>query len=279
MINILTRSASFPTNILIKNYCLKKKIPLSFFNPFDEIFRPCDFKENKIILPRTSGVLFDDIDLHLAEELEKSGQKIINSPSSIRLIRDKDRQFLKLKREQLAPLPFALCRGKIEDLQGYLEAELKDTTSGFLVKSIRSNLGKGQYKKNNFKELNTLWNEFLKKEDQRFLITPFMKEFNEYRVLFIGDHHFGIEKAPGIFGHQRNSDNSNFSKFEIPKEMLELTKKIKLSFELHYGAIDFVKWKKQLYVLEVNSCPGFSHLQNIFEEDISEILISSALNL
>lgn len=278
MINILTRSASFPTNLLIKNYCANKKIPLKFFNPFAETFNLSDFKENSIFLLRTSGILFDDIDLHLAEYLEQNDHRVYNSTSSIRLLRDKDRQFLKLKHEKLSPLPFALCRGKIEQLREYLETELEDISGGFLIKSIRSNLGKGQYKLKNFKELSSRWDQFLKKEDQRYLITPFMKEFNEYRVLFIQDHHFGIEKAPGIFGHQRNSDNSEFSKIVISNEFLDLTQKIQKSFQLHYGAIDFVKWNNQLYVLEVNSSPGFYHLQNVFKENIAEILIKSILN-
>jgi glutathione synthase/RimK-type ligase-like ATP-grasp enzyme len=273
MILKLKLISAFPTNILIKSYCQQNDIAYRFINPFEEVFDFSKLKGDEVILPRSSGVLFDDLDLHLAEELEKRGHKVVNNSQALRILRDKDRQLLRLEREKLKPLPYALLRGKVDQASDYLKSRLGECPDGYLVKSIRSNLGKGQFKTENNEELTKLWSEFLIKQDQRYIITPFMKEFKEYRVLFLGDEFFAVEKAPGLFGHQRNSDNSDFSPFEITKEMKALSMNVKKSFQLDYGALDLVLWNDQLYILEVNGLPGFSHVEKVLEKNLTEKFI------
>lgn len=273
MIIFLTRSPSFPSNIELKNACKNHDKDHTFLNPFEETIHHFPLNSGDTIIPRCSGVLFDDLDLHLCEQWESQGYQVINHSQSLRLLRDKDRQFLFCEKEKLPIHPFALLRGDPSHAVDYLQSRLGDCPHGYLIKSIRSNQGKGQFKAESLNELQLRWRDFQRKQDQRYLVTPYMEDFREFRILFIDNQYYGVEKSKAHYGHQRNADNSNFSPFTIPSEIQSLTQKVKRTFKLFYGAIDLVFWRDQYYILEINGLPGLSGMSQALETNLAEKFI------
>ena len=141
---------------------------------------------------RTSGILFDDIDLTLAKEFEERGARLHIPIPALRIFRDKSAQAQWLHTQGIPGVKSLVLRGQLNPT----EFETWDSSSEeFIVKSIRGNKGIG-VKKFSRSDLSKFWEQTSNSFDQRYIIQPFLKEALEVRHLILGDEHFFIQKNP-----------------------------------------------------------------------------------
>jgi glutathione synthase/RimK-type ligase-like ATP-grasp enzyme len=248
----------------------KKKIPCVFFNPFDMPSRDSidlTLMNETLIMPRTSGVLFDDWDLTLLEEMILRGATSTHSPSGIAILRDKDRQYLHLIRNEINCVPTLIHRGPLEvnHLTAFCDSK------NWVLKANRGNKGIG-HQLLSTNDLLDFWKVARNRNDQRYIIQPFYEDIVEQRLLVIGDDQFLLTKKPGD-SWKKNASTSQFCATtpspEQARELDIISKAIKNAIGLNCFAVDlFVVNKKEntYQVLEVNAHPGMSAASEALSE-------------
>lgn len=259
---VFTRDQNLLSCKRIAQLAKEKNIPCIFFNPFDmpsTVSIDLSLMNETLVMPRTSGVLFDDWDLSLLEEMILQGATSTHSPSGIAILRDKDRQFLHLTRNKINCVPTLIHRGPLEmnNLMAFCDSKK------WVLKSNRGNKGIG-HKLLSSIELLDLWKMARKRNDQRYIIQPFYENIKEQRLLVIGTNQFLLTKKTGD-SWKKNASTSLFCAAtptnEQARELQLICEKIKSSVGLHCFAIDLfvVNKKENIYeVLEVNAHPGMS---------------------
>jgi glutathione synthase/RimK-type ligase-like ATP-grasp enzyme len=288
---VFTKSATLPSIQGLKDAAHKLGLPLKVFNPFQELTWDTAKGElstelvpyiswnsignQELILLRTSGVLFDDMDLYLGEELKERGAHLHCPISSLQMLRNKNQQALWLSRQGLAHVKTLLKRGPLTTE----ELELWCVSKEYVVKSVRGNKGIG-LKKFNKEELLDFWEQLQAGQDQRYLIQPFHGETREIRHLVIGEDSFFIEKFPGS-DWRRNAEFSVFKEVALEnteKEILLVNAKhIQHELKATCFAIDYLYVENNWEILEINANPGLHEANKHFEVNLYEIYLNSFL--
>lgn len=267
---VFTKNANLPTIMGLIDAGQRQNIQISPVNPFQETTWCSNLQENlpftqgesALLLIRTSGIEFDDWDLHLAESLEKKGHKLATPLSTTRLLRNKDAQTLWLSDQGLPHVPTLIQRGplSLDILENWQKSD------EFVLKSVRGNKGIGILKLTK-EELVSHWQR--KTHDQRYLIQPFIKG-KEFRHLVLGREHFFIEKI-GLDEEKEWRRNSEFALFKEADPnsfdmdaQIKMAQKIQETLGLKSFAIDLLESNDGLQILEINANPGLMSASQVF---------------
>ncbi len=262
---ILTRNEELQSIKELKKLAISSGLTPEIINPFDQLHlhhnQDCS---SCIILPRTSGILFDDIDLTLSELLIQQGAMGPIPIQAIRILRDKDRQYIFLKSLQLPLVPSILHRGKLES--SHIDEGL------WIVKSIRGNKGIG-IERFSKEDLLDFWSKALQRNDQRYIIQPFIKSALEKRILCLGSKLYAIDKENRVNDDwKKNAQYAEFTKARPSKDEEELFKshaqKIKDHLKLPAFAIDYILNENEWNILEVNVHPGLEASSEAMGENL-----------
>lgn len=223
------------------------------------------FNSEDLLLIRSSGVEFDDIDLTFAQHLENRGIHAAELLSSLRILRNKDQQMLYLNHLNLPIVPTWILRGKISQEMPWCQ---KSGVEKFVLKSVRGNKGIGQ-KLLTRSELKTFWEDALNKNDQRYLIQPYLDSAPEIRVLALGENIFYLGRKEGR-DWRKNSDFASFYPYPIGVDEKNTIDRyvsiLKASLSLKVFAIDLIRdQEKNWLILEVNGHPGLEASKHAME--------------
>lgn len=127
------------------------------------------------------------------------------------------------------------------------------------------------------KQLAELENSFPKKG---LLLQEFMPIKNDIRVLVIGHEALGAIKrtAPADDFRSNISIGGSGENITLTSEMKELAEKLSRKTKNSVLGVDFFEFKKNLYVLEINSTPGFSGFKKYSGIDPSIKLLKYIIN-
>lgn len=275
---LFTRDSSLASIVNISQLAQSHQLNLFLINPFEISIEDSSFQalleeqnfEETIVLNRCSGITFDDHDLNLCDFLVDKGCFCPHRISSLRILRDKDQQYLFLKKKDYPMVKTFIHRGLLteEKLRNFdLTTEQELESKLWIVKSIRGNKGIGILRLTT-KELLSFWEKAVAQRDQRFLIQPFLgKEphshegAREIRILNLGVRNLAVEKEQGSHW-KKNAQFSSFKEASIKKsernQLFHLSDKIKDDLSLPHMAVDFI-WNslnQRWEILEVNTHPG-----------------------
>jgi len=148
-----------------------------------------------------------------------------------------------------------------------------------LLKPIFGSQGKGIHIIKNKKDL-----ESKTKFQKIFYLQEFIgnienKKFSDIRVM--------VSNHKVIYAVQRTSQKfitnaflgSDLKKISISKELYNISKKVSKIFNLGYGGLDFILFKKKYYLLEVNSIPSWKSSQKVLKNSITETLVNDFIRL
>jgi glutathione synthase/RimK-type ligase-like ATP-grasp enzyme len=273
---ILTRDLQLPSGKKLQDAFHQRGEKLSSFNPFAQETGHLFRSTPRGVLIRTTGILFDDGDLALAQSWKNRGAIALNSPESLLAIRSKDWQFSILEREKLPLLPWCPWKGQINE-RFFSQLTKYWKCQKLVVKTVRGCKGLGQYLIQDSNELVKLWNNFYQKNDQRYLIQAYLPAQKEIRLAFIGGQIWLMKKEGTHW--QKNASNAQWSalneqeKKTLPFSPQEVLEKVGHQFPLDYGAIDIlISEQGEWFLLEVNGVPGFEQWDQVFQMDIAGVL-------
>lgn len=306
---ILSKSKDLPTIKALENASQNLHFDFATLNPCEEFTPEINkYPVNKgdLVITRSSGINFDDIDLLFAEQALSKGAILHMPILSQRTLRNKDQQYFKLNSLNLPTIKTFCLRGAMnEKVLGHFKKECAPYLEvrgekDFVTKSIRGNKGIG-VERHTENELIIWWNERFKSGDQRYIIQPHIdhQQSIELRSVVMGPEQWVIIKdLTKNDDWKRNSTSSQFrsltydefenlelglrQKLEKEIELINNTLKEKLS--LKSFAIDFLLFKKAgkytLEILEVNGNPGWSALAQALkkeEKDLALLYLQSFL--
>lgn len=210
--------------------------------------------ENALLIVRTSGIEFDDYDYFLARHLTQQGITLAEPLWALETLRNKDRQMLFLHTQGFPIIPTFTCRGKLPEKLPWEKNGAHKT----VIKSIRGNKGIGHQLLER-SELEKFWDESLQKNDQRYILQPYVENAPEVRLLVLGDQVFTLGRELGR-DWRKNSDYSSFIPYEPNKKealFFEHTiKKVRQTLSLKVFAIDLIWHEETWHLLEINSHPA-----------------------
>jgi len=271
----------------LKEELLQLKCSVELIHPFDSSCLIIGTKTPQttkadIAFNRISGIRFDDYDLELQAQIEKSGTRCFNKSSTLKVLRDKNIQLAHLADIKAPLIPSLSLRGRIvkEDLLENLKTI--NATKEFVVKTQRGNQGLGINLLRGVDSLVAFLETFWAMGDQRLIVQPMIKFEKELRLFFIKDKFVsGIEKKLDYSKDFRaNSDKANtfhIDKSQLSSELELTAKKLMVELDLFYAGFDFaITEDGEIKLLEVNPCPGFELLEKLSSKNIAKEIIKEA---
>ncbi len=222
--------------------------------------KPLDLKNYKLIIPRYSLCNGDSYDrFSIARFLKQAGIKIINSPESAFLAKNKRDSLIKLALGGLSVIPTG-----INYSQFFLDEQLKRNKSNRIV--VKGNLGSLGY---NVSVLDShisfiSFMEFTGGliDPSNILIQPFINsKSSDYRLIVIDNKVIVAMKrqARGIEFRSNISKGGEGSKINPTKKMTDMAIKASKMLGLDYAGVDIMKDEKgKLYIVEVNCNPSLA---------------------
>lgn len=213
-----------------------------------------DIEDNALLIVRTSGIEFDDYDYFQARYLTQQGVTLSEPLWALETLRDKDRQMLFLHTQGFPIIPTLTLRGELPEKLPWEKVGNQKT----VVKSIRGNKGIGHQLLDRA-ELEKFWDESIQKNDQRYILQPYVENAPEVRLLVLGDQVFTLGREQGR-DWRKNSDYSSFVPYEPKKKEAlffeDTINKVKECLSLKVFAIDLIFHLGSWHLLEVNSHPA-----------------------
>lgn len=260
--------------VLAKNsqtYFIKRLIEevgesnVQLFNPWSDVILP----EGEQYLVRTTGVYGNDLDLMMAQALPQD--KVINPLAALKKFRSKSSQYTWFDQEDFPALHWLPLKGTdlitIEKFfRLYPEVVVKPTVGqgGWGIEVLTWN---------NFK---SWWKKHQAKNDEDYLIQPFIKGARELRHFFIKDE-FGLtlerSAQSGIAANFRKQGKATVA--ELPAEYSEVINRLIQKSGCLYGAIDLFIDDGRLLILELNSVPGIEQLESVSGVNIIQKLLTA----
>jgi ribosomal protein S6--L-glutamate ligase len=116
-------------------------------------------------------------------------------------------------------------------------------------------------------------------KDQRFIIQPKVKGVREYRLFFIDNDIVGAfeKRLKNKDEFRKNAERSHcipITPKDLSPKLTSFFHMIKRNTNLFYGGIDILETDKELFLLEVNPCPGFETLEQVCEVNIAKELVN-----
>ena len=204
---------------------------------------------------------------YIPEVLLYEGIKVFNKPEAIALTRDKLKTLNLLVKNNVKVTPSYILR-RPEDLE-FLPSPFDKYP--LIIKRIFGSRGKSVVRVDDYFQLRGVfdfgWNA---DRNDIFLIQPFMgdmKNHSDIRVIVLGNKVVGAMKRNAKKGDFRtnfslNRDVEYIELSDFEKKECERISKI---MNLDYAGIDFIRTKDGPVFLEVNSTPGFTGINSVFE--------------
>ncbi|OUR99989.1 hypothetical protein A9Q84_02860 [Halobacteriovorax marinus] len=240
-----------------------------------------------VVFNRYSGIKYDDFDLQLCQSWKNQGALILNPVDETLTFRDKLSSHIFMNNLEVACSPTRAIRGDIpiELLEDIINFPKSDCfyEDEYIIKPTRSNKGYGISLCRGFDSLQSQLESYYYLKDQRFIIQPRIKGIREYRLFFVGQNIVGAFEKNGI--HQNefrlNANRSECFKIEprdLSEGILSFFHEIRRNTNLFYGGIDLIETNDNLFLLEVNPCPGFETLEKVCEVNVAKELIDHVRN-
>ena len=253
-----------------------------------DIYDASHWRENEtssaaVVFNRYSGILHDDFDLQLCQSWKNKGSLILNPIPELQTFRDKLSTHIFLNNLEVSCVPTRAVRGNTsrEALDSIIDfpASSSIVDKEYIIKPTRSNKGLGMSLCRGKDSLYTQLESYFHFKDQRFIIQPRVKGLREYRLFFAGEEIIGaFEKHPNSSGDFRlNAQRSECFPIipeDLSPELTSFFQVIKRSTNLFYGGIDILETEDQLFLLEVNPCPGFEMLEKVCKVNVAKELVS-----
>lgn len=248
---VLTRDPSLWSCCQFKDYCSANNLNLTFLNPFTQLSPVIWSLRPRLVIHRSSGVLFDDIDLQLLKHWQSKGATIHNPPQATEIFRDKDEAYFFLHNQGIRQIPTFFIRGPYD----FEDPIFKN---GVVVKPTRGNKGIGVQIFDQAQEAKAFWNSL--DQDQRYLIQPKIKNFRDFRIFILNN------QVLDCFYKDSPQEKS------LNKELINISLQCSKTLKLKYCAWDWVKTDDYGWCLnEVNLSPGFK----LLAEKQKEIFLKS----
>lgn len=270
---VFTKSPHFNTVQQLKEASESLGILFRCFNPFQEGSHligslepplPQPLASDTLLLPRTSGVLFDDWDLQLAGLWQEKFSIQLSHPlKALETLRDKARQALWLEKHQLPFIPTLIPRGILKEECLKRLSSTGELLEHYVLKSIRGNKGIG-VEKFTLKELISFWEKT--DHDQRYLIQPLIEGQKEVRILCLGEKLLGIEKKSREW--KKNGQSSEFIPFtEKAHPVFALSRRIQKLLDCPNLAIDCFLEGEEATIIEINANPGIEYASYAYPQE------------
>jgi glutathione synthase/RimK-type ligase-like ATP-grasp enzyme len=236
---------------------------------------------HEILFHRTTGIRFDEFDLNYTYLKEMTGATIFNPISSLKFLRDKELQILKLIEFNLPTVPSFSFRGQpttslLNQIERSLAPLLKNEQ--YILKTVRGNQGIGVMLINGKNSLLSILESFWGIKDQKFLIQPYIDAV-EYRYFISKDQILAIIKKNSNNGFKGNRKHSE-GELVLPGKLLELdllALKSVSKCNLLYAGVDILQANNKNYILEINPVPGFKQVEELTKNNIAKTLIINAM--
>lgn len=210
---------------------------------------------------------------YIPEILHLQGRTVFNTPEKIELTRNKLRTLNLLSSNQIPITPTLIVR-QPEDL---LNVENYDIQFPMIVKRIFGSKGKSVMRVDDLFQLRALfdfaWNQ---NRNEILLIQPYIHMPNQphedIRVITLGGKVVASMMryaAPGDF-RTNFSLNRSVAAVTLTSEEICYCERISQIFGLNYAGIDFIRTTKGIYFLEVNGTPGFTGINQVYQQQHQE---------
>ena len=216
--------------------------------------------DNTIAIIRGS-VAKKDAYMNLVSQLEKMGVAVINSRETIGMCADKYRTSLRLAETGIATPKTSLLQS-IDTLQNTLDAV--GETYPLILKTLRGSKGIGVIFIESRRQLDSIIQLLWKQdEDTELLLQKYIESDHDVRVLVLGDKIFASMRRDVLEGDFRSNASlgAKVKEYKLSKEEKKLCLNAHKSVNGVYTAVDFIKNDKNIFVLEVNSSPGTSGIE------------------
>ncbi len=261
----------------------------TFLNPFNFGFEIGHTIPDKnapaIVLHRTTGIRHADFDLSVSLSFENQGSKICNSLASFYQLRGKEKQALFFSKYQFPFIPTFSFRGRatterLTQIYNFFE-KTGFKEEQYILKTVRGNQGIGVNLIRGKDSLASLLETFWAIQDQDFLIQPFIKIDEEYRIFSIAGKIEGALHRKPIQGEFRSNcargEGENISTIALPEMLHELVHKLFEKSGSLYAGIDLLKRGEQFLLIEYNLVPGFHQMEQLSQKNIAKKIIEAAL--
>ncbi|MFX0188488.1 MAG: RimK family alpha-L-glutamate ligase [Candidatus Hodarchaeota archaeon] len=206
--------------------------------------------------------------LDILRSIEEYGIRLINSREALELASDKFLTSIILEKNNIPTPKTIIC----EDPQEAIES-FEELGGDAVLKPLFGSKGIGITRLNDksFAE-NVIYS--LGHLNEIFYLQEFIEHYNQdIRILIIGDN--------AIAGMYRVSDNwktnihagARMEPIELTTELKKLAINAAKAVKTEIAGVDIIESEKGLYVLEVNSIPGFTALQKVTDINIAEKII------
>jgi len=206
--------------------------------------------------------------LDILRAIEECNVKLINSREALEVASDKFLTSVFLDNHKIPTPKTIICEDPIQALEGF-----EELGKNCVIKPLYGSKGVGITRLNDrgFAE-NVIFS--LSKLNQVLYLQEYIEHHNrDIRILVLGDK--------VIAGMYRISDNwktnINFGAkpepIEITQELEDLAIKAASITKTEIAGVDIVESERGLLVLEVNSIPGFTALQNVSKVNIAEEIV------
>ena len=215
---------------------------------------------NTIAIIRGS-VAQKDAYMNLVSQLEKMGVAVVNSRETIGMCADKYRTSLRLAETDVSTPKTSLLQS-IETLQDTLDAV--GETYPLILKTLRGSKGIGVIFIESRRQLDSII-QLLWKQDENteLLLQTYIKSDHDVRVLVLGDKVFAAMRRDVLKGDFRSNASlgAKVKEYKLSEEEKQLCINAHKAVNGVYTAVDFIKNGNDSYVLEVNSSPGTSGIE------------------
>lgn len=207
--------------------------------------------------------------LDILRAIEEHGVRLINSREALELASDKFLTSIILEKNNIQTPKTIICEDPKEALDSF-----EELGNDVVLKPLFGSKGIGITRLNDkaFAE-NVIYS--LGHLNEIFYLQEFIEHYNrDIRILVVGD------KA--IAGMYRVSDSwktnihagARMESIELTNELKALAINAAKAVKTEIAGVDVVESEKGLYVLEVNSIPGFTALQKVTDINIAEEIIN-----
>ena len=207
--------------------------------------------------------------LHL---LEAQGIYIHNSPNVIEKTVDKVRTSGILGINKISS-PKTLIWNQLN-----LHYPKLSKTKNYLIKPIFGSQGKNIFFVKDKVKLN-----ILNPDGNIFYIQEFVgdinsKNFNDFRVIISNHKVVSAMKRTSKQLVTNVHQGAKFEKINVSTKLKKICTKVSKIFRLGYAGIDLIEFKKEFFILEINSIPSWKAIQKVEEsKNITKILVEDFL--
>lgn len=221
------------------------------------------------LLVRSTSIYGDDRDLDYLKSMPLS-KRVINPLSVLERFRSKPLQYEWMEKQGLPLLPWRRLKGEPSStVKLFFEDRI---ISQAIVKPYRGQGGWG-VQKLDCETCSHWWESRREQNDEEYLLQAFV-DAEEYRYFFIQGQSW-VLKRQGKELAANFSVGGSATLSELPEVAKPIILQLVIKSGAHYGAIDFFVAGKNVWILELNTCPGIEQLEQVTQQNIISHLLKS----